>query len=98
MWSTLETIRICKDKNILKEYLESREKEVVDIMMTLFDDEYILKTYVEEEKREAAEQVAKQTALRMADMGTATDVIAKMLDVSISLVKEWLEGNMTTAK
>jgi hypothetical protein len=34
----------------------------------------------------------------MADMGTATDVIAKVLDVSISLVKEWLEGSMTTAK
>ncbi|MCR4744871.1 MAG: hypothetical protein K5894_06530 [Lachnospiraceae bacterium] len=30
----LKTISICKDRNILKEYLESREKEVVDIMMT----------------------------------------------------------------
>jgi transposase-like protein len=71
-------------------------------MMKLFDDEYILKAYVEEEKREAAKQTEiktkQQIALRMADMGTATDVIAKMLDVSISLVKEWLEGNMTTAK
>ena len=31
-----ETIRICKDRNILKEYLISREKEVVTIMMSLF--------------------------------------------------------------
>ena len=34
-----ETIRICKDKNVLKEYLENREREVVDIMMVLYDEE-----------------------------------------------------------
>ena len=33
-----ETIRICKDKNVLKEYLESREKEVIDMMVALFDE------------------------------------------------------------
>ena len=33
-----ETIRICKDRNVLKEYLESREKEVIDMMVTLFDE------------------------------------------------------------
>ena len=33
-----ETIRICKDRNVLKEYLLEREKEVVTIMMSLFDD------------------------------------------------------------
>ncbi len=51
-----ETIRICKDRNVLKEYLESREQEVVDIMMTLFDDEQILKAYAKDiEYREAME-------------------------------------------
>ncbi len=44
--AVLETIRICKDQNVLGEYLSGREMEVVDIMMTLFNDEYILKTYV----------------------------------------------------
>ena len=40
-----ETIRMCKDRNVPQEYLESREQEVVDRMMTLFDDEQILKAY-----------------------------------------------------
>lgn len=40
-----ETIRICKDRNVLKEYLESKESEVIDMMMTLFDDDYILEAY-----------------------------------------------------
>ncbi len=30
-----EAIRICKNQNVLKEYLNSREKEVVDIMITM---------------------------------------------------------------
>ena len=41
----LETIRICKDRDILREYLRSREKEVVDIMMTLFDEQEIYETH-----------------------------------------------------
>ena len=36
-----ETIRICKDGNVLKEYLESREKEVMNIMTLLFDQETV---------------------------------------------------------
>ncbi|EOT24674.1 hypothetical protein C805_02886 [Eubacterium sp. 14-2] len=40
------TINICKDRNVLKEYPGSREKEVVDMMMTLFDDEQVMRAYV----------------------------------------------------
>ena len=49
-----DTIKICKDRDVLKEYLESREKEVVDMMMTLFDEEQVMRAYVENEKKEAA--------------------------------------------
>ncbi len=44
----LETIRICRDKDILKDYLTSREKEVIDIMMSLFDQEKALEQYLEQ--------------------------------------------------
>lgn len=47
-----ETIRICKDKNILKQYLSSKEVEVVTIMMSLFDDKQIMRTYEKDIKRE----------------------------------------------
>lgn len=40
-----ETIRICKDSNVLKEYLESKESEVVDIMMQLYDQEEIMRVH-----------------------------------------------------
>ncbi|MDE5825278.1 MAG: hypothetical protein K2H91_11450, partial [Lachnospiraceae bacterium] len=56
-----ETIRICKNRNVLKEYLESKEQEVINIMMTLFDDDQILKAYT----KDIEEQTARQTAERM---------------------------------
>ena len=57
-----ETIRICKERNVLKEYLESREKEVVDIMSTLFDEERILQIHIENRVKEAAERAARKAA------------------------------------
>ena len=65
----LETIRICKDRNIQKEYLESREKEVVDMMMTLFDDEQILKAYTKDVEDNATQKMAKNTAIKMIRKG-----------------------------
>jgi len=64
-----ETIRICKDRNVLKEYLESKEQEVVDIMMTLFDDEYVLEAYAKEREDNATLREARETAERMIKMG-----------------------------
>ena len=60
-----ETIRICKDRNVLKEYLESKEQEVVDIMMTLFDDEQVLEAYAKDIDDNATLREAKNTATRM---------------------------------
>ena len=60
-----ETIRICKSRNVLKEYLENKEQEVVDIMMTLFDDEQILEAYAKDIGDNATHREARETAKRM---------------------------------
>ena len=59
----LETIRICKDRNLLVEYLKSKEKEVVSIMITLFDEEEIQRTFIARERREAADE-ERQNGIR----------------------------------
>ena len=64
-----ETIRICKNRNILKQYLSSKEVEVVTIMMSLFDDEQIMKSFIRSERHEAAQESAKETVKRMIKMG-----------------------------
>ncbi len=55
-----ETIRICKDRNILKQYLSSKEVEVVTIMMSLFDEEQIMRTYAKDIKKETERKTAEQ--------------------------------------
>lgn len=55
-----ETIRICKDRNVLREYLLQREKEVVTIMMRLFDEEEILKSYIRSERHDADRETAER--------------------------------------
>ncbi len=47
-----EAIRICQDRGVLSEYLKDREKEVVDIMIMLFDQEYAVKQYGRTQKEE----------------------------------------------
>ena len=46
-----ETLRICRDKGILAEYIKKRENEIMDIMETLFDQEYVTRMYGLEERR-----------------------------------------------
>ena len=43
--AVIETIRICKNTDILKEYLSQREEEVVDMMCALFDTETLMKAH-----------------------------------------------------
>ena len=71
-------------------------------MMTLFDDEYIYKTYVESEKKEAAQEAAQkaaQEATRTAnekaarslyENGISLDVIACAVGQPIETVEKWL--------
>lgn len=57
---------------MLKEYLESREQEVINIMMTLFDDDQILKAYTKDIEDNATYREARQTAERMIRKGKMT--------------------------
>ena len=66
-----EIVRICQTTDILAEYMKSREKEVKDIMFTLYDEEEILrrhdKTVAEEAKQQGISQGISQgiiTSLR----------------------------------
>ena len=63
-------------------------------MMTLFNDEYILKTYVANREKEAAQtatQNAKADAARkFYKKGNSVEDIADALEVTVKDVEEWL--------
>lgn len=84
----LETIRICKDRNVLKEYLESREKEVVDIMMVLYDEEEAMRTYVESERYDAQNDLRIEMALDMLRDGEPIEKIIRYCKLSKEKVLE----------
>jgi hypothetical protein len=73
-----ETIRICQDRNVLRNYLENRKREVVTIMKSLFDEDEILDMYVKDKQREAAREAARETAR----------VLIKMNKMSIGEIAE----------
>jgi len=98
-----ETIRICKGRNVLKEYLTGKEVEVVTIMMNLFDHEQIMKMYAldlaketaEKAAKEATKEAARETAERMImDGGLSLEKIANYLPaLSLDELKE-IESNL----
>ena len=75
-----ETIRICKDRNVLREYLISKEQEVVDIMMTLFDDEQIMEAYEQDirnsEARETAERLIKKGKMSLEEIADCVPALS----------------------
>lgn len=75
--------------NILKEYLLSREKEVIIIVMTLFDDEYILRTHINVRVKEAVEEAVEEASEKAAKKATleaenrARQIAARMYNKGI---------------
>jgi nitrous oxide reductase accessory protein NosL len=61
--------------------VKSKEKEVVTIMMSLFDEEQIMKIYVKDMQNEAAQEAAKknakENAKKMFEIGMSFDNVAK---------------------
>ena len=92
----METIRICKVRNLLKEYLSGREKEVISIMMGLFDQEKAIEQFGNEKKeegrREGKLEEKMETAINMKAEGLPEDMIARVLDVGLGIVQKWLSG------
>ena len=94
-----ETIRICKDRNILKTYLESREKEVISIMRALFDEEYLTEAYGrereekgrEEGREEGREKTRQETAINMLKDNMPHAIVSKYTGLSLDKVNELAE-------
>lgn len=92
--AVLETIRICKDRNVLRDYLSGREKEVINIMMGLFDQEKAVEQFGNEKKEEGRAEGRlegkKEAAINMKAEGLPEGMIAKILDVGLNMVQEWV--------
>ncbi len=89
------TIKICKDNNTLKEYLEHRETEVEGIMLTLFDQDRITELY---HKEIAAEAKAEGWAEGKAEGRAEGKAEGKAEGISEGMAKGKIEGTIHTLK
>ena len=89
-----ETIRICKDKDVLREYLSAHEKEVVSIMMALFDQEKAVEQFGYEREQKGREEgsfeMARKTASNMFKDGEPIDKIARFLEFPPETILSWV--------
>ena len=94
--AVMETIRICKDRNVLREYLAQREKEVVTIMMSLFDEEQIMKSFIRSERHEAAQDKVKEKAILMLQKGkiSVDEIQTFFPELSVEEIEEVKGGAM----
>ena len=81
-------IEICKRKNVLREYLQSREKEVVKIMTMLFDQGYVNDIALKEREAIGEYNKAISTARNFLAMGLlSVEQIAQGTGLSVEEVK-----------
>lgn len=92
-----ETIRICRDKGVLAEYLRDREEEVIEAMVMLFDQQTAVEQYGDrreaegrKEERAAATERDKRRVQRMFARGIEPEEIADDMELELSVVQEWL--------
>lgn len=91
-----ETIRICTGQDILREYLNERQVEVMDIMTALFDQDVVTARHeqalVREASQEASKEASKEIALKMLAEGDMTEEkIARLTGLSVEEVMKLRE-------
>ena len=93
-----ETIRICKDRDVLREFLLGREKEVISIMMSLFDEEKIMRTHIASERREAAKEAVRCGVENMLKLGkmSAEEIAGCFPELSVEDIREIEKGLLQT--
>ena len=89
-------IGICRDRNLLREYLSERETEVEEIMLTLFDQEHVWNIERNNIRLAALEegvmQNKTQTVLKMFKRNMPVEDIADISELSVEEVNEILKN------
>ena len=73
---------------MLKEYLESKEKEVVDIMMVLYDEQEVMRSYAESEVYEAIQETRIEMATDMLKNNEPLEKIMRYTKLSKEEIEE----------
>ncbi len=81
-----ETLRICKNKNVISDFLKEHEKEVVNIMISLYSQEEIYEMFIRDIKKESRAEGRAE--------GKAEGEAKGKEDVVIEMIKNNLEPSL----
>ena len=95
-----EILRICIDKDVLAEYLKTREVEIMDIMTTLFDEDEVFRRYSLRVQRELMEQGLQQglqtgqshIVQNMYSLGKSFSEIATLTGLTEAQVRDYAQA------
>lgn len=96
-----ETLRICRNKEILTQYIIQRESEIMNIMTALFDQDYITRMYGVDQRREGKIEgikegkieEKKEAAIKMIKKGMEIDFISEITALSADQIKALAQQN-----
>ena len=77
-----ETLRICKDKGILAEYIKKMEGEIMDIMAYMFDEENNKRLFGLEQQKIGEIKEKRKTAINLLNMNMDISIIEKATGLS----------------
>jgi len=78
-----EAILICSDRNILKKYLETKRKDVINIMMMLLDQETALEMHIKNREQDVSFRTAVEfSKLYGKSLAETIDALAKKFNLS----------------
>lgn len=83
-----ETLRICRDKGILAEYIKKMEGEIMNIMEYMFDEENNKRLFGLEQRNEGRKEEKKQTAINLLNMNMDLSIIEKATGLSKAEILE----------
>ena len=85
-----EAIRICRSRGVLINYLTEREKEVIEIMIMLFNQEYAMQQYGYEQKEEGREEgrILERIDMYRHEMNMDDDSIIAAIQKKLNLTLE----------
>ncbi len=99
-----ETLRICESYDILKEFLKEHEKEVANIMISLYSQDEIYEMYIrdlkKEIKAEGRAEGKEDVVIEMLKNNFEPSIINKLTQVSLDRIgelKAYLSNNLQLA-
>ncbi|MCC8014738.1 MAG: hypothetical protein LIO87_06035 [Eubacterium sp.] len=91
-----ETLRICESYDILKEFLKEHEKEVANIMISLYSQEEIREMFIHDIKKESREEVVIEMLKENEDLSKISKYTHLSLE-KINEIKARLTNNLQLA-